>query len=194
MRQVTIVLGPFDYPIEGDVIGVDYGAYYCARNNIDMIFACGDFDSVTQEEFKLIESSTPKIDKLNPIKDMTDFEHALTCTQDYDSVLVLGALGNRRDHEYVNVILASKDSRITLVDDVNWIKKYDAGQHRIHKDHYKYCSFIVIEEAQITLEGFKYPLRNRKVYPGDTYLTSNEIINESGILDIKSGSLLCIKT
>lgn len=193
MSRVTIVLGESDIKPEGCVIGVDYGAFVCARDGVEMILACGDFDSVSDGQFHLIESVT-RVDRLNPIKDMTDFEHALTYTKDYDEILVLGGLGNRRDHEYVNIILASKDSRITLMDSINRIKKYDAGVHRIVKGDYQYCSFIVIDEGMITLDRFKYPLVDRKIHVGDTYLTSNEIVGDEGTLTLDRASVLCIQT
>lgn len=193
MSKVTIVLGESDIKPEGCVIGVDYGAYVCARDGVEMILACGDFDSVTDDQFNLIESVT-RVDRLNPIKDLTDFEHALTYTDAYDEILVLGGLGNRRDHEYINIILASKDARITLMDSVNRIKKYDAGVHRIEKGDYQYCSFIVITEGLITLDGFKYPLVDRKIHVGDTYLTSNEILEDVGTLTLDNASVLCIQT
>lgn len=194
MSRVTIVLGKTSLPIVGDVIGVDYGAFVCASMSIPMIVACGDFDSVSDDEFGLIKSKTKCVDILNPIKDMTDFEHALSYTENYDEVLVLGGLGNRRDHEYVNVQLAKMDSRIILMDEVNRIKKYDAGVHRIEKGDYKYCSFLIISPGIISLSGFKYPLFNRSVDVNDIYLTSNEIISSEGILELELGSVLCIQT
>lgn len=194
MRRVTIVLGETNEIIEGDVIGVDLGAYICASQSIPMILACGDFDSVDETQFALIEKRCDAIYRVNPIKDETDFEYALSFAQEYDEILVLGGLGNRRDHEYVNVMLAMKDSRIILKDSVNCIKKYDAGHHIIHSQGYRYCSFIVIADCEITLKGFSYPLDRRAIKVGDTYLTSNEIIAESGELIIKGGSVLCIRT
>lgn len=194
MSRITLVLGATNIPIEGKVIGVDYGAYVCASKSIPMILACGDFDSVSEQELNIIKASTKNIDILDPIKDMTDFEYALSYTDGYDEVLVLGGLGNRRDHEYVNVQLAKLDSRIILMDEVNRIKKYDAGVHRIPKGNYKYCSFLVISPGIINLSGFKYPLVDREIKVEDTYLTSNEIIDEEGVLDLKSGSVLCIQT
>lgn len=194
MKRVTLVLGETSLPIQGDVIGVDRGAYFCASQSIPMILACGDFDSVNHDELQVIKDKVDTIEYLNPIKDITDFEYALSHTHEYDEVLVLGGLGRRRDHEYVNVLLTINDSRIILLDETNRIKKYDAGVHRIYKDDYQYCSFIVLTQGVISLEGFKYPLENRIIYPKDTYLTSNEILDSDGILNLESGSVLCIQT
>ena len=55
MRNVIIVLGFVDClpKIDCDVIGVDYGAHFLAKNNIPMVCAIGDFDSVGLDGVRL---------------------------------------------------------------------------------------------------------------------------------------------
>ena len=45
--------------MEADYIGIDRGALQCVRQNIKMVMALGDFDSVSEEEFALIQNSCP---------------------------------------------------------------------------------------------------------------------------------------
>ena len=193
MKTVTIVLGEHSEPIVGDVIGVDYGAYVCTRDRVPMMFACGDFDSVTAVQLKEIELHCSHIQKLNPIKDETDFTHAYRQCDDYDIIRVLGGLGRRKDHEFINIMKAMKDDRIELYDDLNKIKRYDSGSHIVDKLNYKYFSVIVLAEGTITLNGFKYPLTRREIFPYDDYLTSNEIIGDKGEMILEDASVIVIQ-
>lgn len=194
MKSVTIVLGDFNGEVEGDVIGVDYGAYICVLKDITMMLACGDFDSVTPDQFKAIESYANETAALNPEKDLTDFDYAYRLCADYERILVVGGLGRRRDHEYLNVMIAMQDSRVEIVDDQNRMQRLDTGTHVINKKDYQYISFLIITPGFITLEGFKYPLTNQPIKPNDTFLTSNEIINSSGTVYLEEAAVLMIQS
>ncbi|MBK2402299.1 MULTISPECIES: thiamine diphosphokinase [unclassified Erysipelothrix] len=193
MKTVTIVLGEHHETIIGDVIGVDFGAYVCARDGVAMTLACGDFDSVTTVQFKEIELHCSHIHKLNPIKDETDFKYAYSLCDDYDIIRVLGGLGRRKDHEFINIMTAMKDSRIELYDGLNKIKRYDSGSHIVDKLNYKYFSVVVLKQGYITLKGFKYPLTRREIFPFDDYLTSNEMIHDKGEIILEDASVLVIQ-
>ncbi|WP_159648579.1 thiamine diphosphokinase [Erysipelothrix aquatica] len=193
MRTVTLVLGDFEGTVEGDVIGVDYGALVCLNKGIPVMLACGDFDSVSEEDFQRIKNYAETTIRLNPMKDDTDFLFAYKQAGDYDEIIVYGGLGRRRDHEYSNVVTAMLDSRITLYDGQNKIKRYDEGTHHIAKNDYYYLSVVIFEPITITLEGFKYPLDRRDVKFGDTYLTSNEILDDVGVVTLQGGPALIIQ-
>ena len=49
------------------VIGIDRGAYVAYLSNVKLDYAVGDFDSISAQELKTLESYTNVI-KLNPIK------------------------------------------------------------------------------------------------------------------------------
>lgn len=194
MRIASIVLRDFDGETMGDVFGVDYGAWVCLEKGISMKAACGDFDSVSVDQKQALFSLDIPVYELSPMKDFTDFEYALGLVKDYDKVHVYGALGGRRDHEYLHIQFALKDSRIVLFDHFNKIRKVEVGHHVIKKDNFRYLSFIVIEEAIITIEDVKYPLNKRQVYLGDAYLSSNEILNEEAQVTVHAGSFLMIQS
>lgn len=194
MKTVTLVLNEFHEEIEGDVIGVDYGAYVCAKKNIPMILACGDFDSVTEKEFEVIKQYASKVIRLVPEKDETDFTYAYSLCDEYDSIRVLGGLGGRRDHEYMHIITAIQDPRIQMFDRQNKIYSLSSGNHVIKKDTYKYVSLHIIREGTLSFEGVKYPLYQREVKIGDTYLTSNEILEECAKLTLEDARVLVLQT
>ena len=88
MRTVTLVLGDFEGTVEGDVIGVDYGALVCLNKGIPVMLACGDFDSVSEEDFQRIKNYADTTIRLNPMKDDTDFLFAYKQAGNYDEIIV----------------------------------------------------------------------------------------------------------
>lgn len=193
MKRINLVLRPINVKITGETIGVDSGALYCLDNGIDMKLALGDFDSITLEDFKRLEASGVKIIKFSQEKNEIDFELALNHVTIYDEVYVYGGLGNRRDHEYTLMKFVMADSRIIVVDNENRIQMRIAGTYTYPKRGYKYLSIIPLEKGLITLEGFKYPLRNQTIDIDSYYLTSNEIVTD-GVIKLESGRVLIIES
>ena len=194
MKIASIVLREFKGEAVGDVFGVDSGAWFCLANNIKMKAACGDFDSINIEQKQAVFSLDIPIYELNREKDYTDFEYCLSLCADYDEIYVFGSLGGRRDHEYLNLEFAKRDSRIILIDELNRIRKVESGQYTIKKDGYKYLSFIVLENSMISIEDVRYPLIQREVDVKDTYLSSNEILFDEAKLEVHYGSFLMIQS
>lgn len=194
MKIASIVLNEFKSDLTGDVFGVDYGAWLCYEKNIPMKAACGDFDSVDQNQKNAVFSLDIPIHVLPEEKDMTDFEYCLSLLDDYDLIYVYGALGGRKDHEYLNVRFAMRDHRLVLMDDLNRIQSLKQGVHIIKKDTFKYLSFLSLEKSLISLTGVKYPLDKRRVDYYDAYLGSNEIIDQEAKVTVISGSLLMIQS
>ncbi len=193
MRRVNLVLNDFDAILKGDIIGVDYGALVCLRKGLNMTLACGDFDSIQKTDLAIIKEQTERVDVLDPIKDMTDFTYALTLCDDYDEIHVYGALGKRRDHEYVHLLKVIQDPRLILFDDNNIITSLKPGHYEISKQM-RYFSIIVVEEGVLNLSGFKYPLKDRMIHRYDDYLTSNEILDHVGSVTLHSGQILIIQS
>lgn len=195
MRQVTLVLGAFDTPVVGDVIGVDRGALICVEKGIAMTVAVGDFDSVNAQELARIRASVPNLIQLTPEKDDTDFYYAYKhLCGNYDEILVVGALGGRRDHELIHIHTAMRDPRMIIQNTQNRIQRLNPGQHHIAKDGYHYISFFALSDAAITLTGFKYPLDQQSIDVDSTFLTSNEIVGEVGTVTLVGGPVLMIQT
>ena len=177
-----------------DYIGVDAGTLVCLQQNIPMKYAVGDFDSVTQEEWAIIQKQVPNIEKLNPIKDDSDSEHALkeAVQQGYDTIYVYGALGGRIDHEIVNIRLAYRyPGKVYLVSDKNLLYVVEEGTYTFEKKQKEFLSFFTEEEACITLKGFSYDIEHRTITHKDTYTVSNEVKEEQGTLIVEKGKV-CI--
>jgi len=192
---------------EPDVVwvGVDRGVYTLIEKGIQPAIAFGDFDSVSEAEFSMIEERVHELKKYKPEKDETDMEHALNwaITQEPLLVRLFGSTGGRLDHMFGNVQLllqASLDNplvQIEMIDVQNTIYIRTAGEYQIQKlAEKKYISFIPLSNdvKGITLKGFKYPLTNRHISLGSTLCISNELIDDYGTFSFSEGILMIVRS
>lgn len=176
-------------------IGVDYGAFLSVKNGIRLDYAVGDFDSCSKEEKEQILLHVPNIIELKSEKDDTDTKHAYSMFKDKNDVefILLGSIqGKRIEHFYANLELVMNDERVLMQDDDSLIFSKSKAFH-VNKGQYKYFSFFPIgEESTISLEGFKYPLKEKRIFRGDGLTISNELNSDAAYVKIHNGSLLCI--
>lgn len=180
-----------------DYIGVDKGTLSLLKQNLPVTLAIGDFDSVNTEEMKQIETAVKEVIHLPCIKNDTDSEAAIkeAIQRGYNLIYLVGALGGRADHEYVNLRLAYQHPlHVILLDGQNRIEAYTQGTYQIEKENYAYISFFTEDEAEISLENFKYKLSWRKLKRQDLYTVSNEVIGEEGTLTVHHGTVLVIQS
>ncbi|WP_080846489.1 thiamine diphosphokinase [Cytobacillus gottheilii] len=205
--------GPLDtlpsfekYHLEEDVwIGVDKGVFTLLSQNIRPFRAFGDFDSVSDEEWAVIEKNVKSIHRFRPEKDETDMEHALNwaLSENPKRIRLFGATGGRMDHFFANVQLLLKPLNkhaalsVEIIDVQNKIYMTKPDTHVIHRDsEYKYISFIPIsgDVSGLTLKGFKYPLTDCHIPMSSTLCISNELVNDSGTFSYKQGILMVIRS
>lgn len=194
------------YSGEGTVwLGVDRGVFILLSLKIKPTIAFGDFDSVTEEEYQLIQSEMENINVYNPEKDETDMELALNWAieQKPEKIRIFGATGGRMDHFLANIqllikpILESRKVLIEIIDKNNIIYGRGPGTYSIKRvADKKYVSFIPIthEVKNLTLEGFKYPLTNRHISTGSTLCISNELIYDDGTFSFSEGILMVVRS
>ena len=95
----------------------------------------------------------------------------------------------------INLRLVSRfPETVYLHDENNYIYSLGKGIHSIEKYDYTYISFFTEDESIITLEGMKYPLSNQKLTNKDTYTTSNEILEDKGIITVHAGKVTVIQS
>lgn len=184
-------------PSDGDLIGVDYGAFYLASKGFRMEYAIGDFDSVTEEELKLIKKSCNYFVELPENKDETDSEYAINIafSNDYEEVIMLGVLGGRADHFYANLMLLLRyyKKKVAIMNYYNYIQLLGRGNYLIPKQNYKYLSVFAMEPSSINLTGVKYPLEHYVLNSDSTIGTSNEISESEAQLTVNFGHVLVIQ-
>jgi thiamine pyrophosphokinase len=185
--------------------GVDRGVIHLLERNIKPAIAFGDFDSVNSEEFLYIEKQVIELQTYQPEKDETDMELALNWAikQNPDLIRLFGATGGRLDHLMANVhllippLLNGTQVEIHLIDRLNQLYVKGPGSYKIAKSQqHKYISFIPIikDVPDLTLKGFKYPLKNRHISIGSTLCISNELIDDYGTFSFSEGILLVVRS
>lgn len=186
-------------------VGVDRGVYHLLKRNITPKIAFGDFDSVSPEELVFIEDHVTELKKYKPEKDETDMELALNWALDQNPRIIrlFGATGGRIDHLFANVHLllnqfkANKAANICLIDKYNIIFIKEPGSYPIEKmNTKKYISFVplTLKVRNLTLEGFKFPLKNHHISLGSTLCISNELISDYGTFSFSEGILIVIRS
>ena len=184
-------------PSAENYIGVDKGALTLARNGKRMLLAIGDFDSVEESDLAYIKEYSDTLLQLNPIKDDTDSEAAVmyAIEKGYQKIHLYGGLGGRLDHAMINLRLVSRfPETVYLHDQNNFIYSLAEGVHSIDKRDYTYISFFTEDKATISLEGLKYPLDKQQLTNKDTYTTSNEILEDRGIVTVHAGKVTVIQS
>lgn len=195
MNAVVVIGNNYKVNIEdfkdSYVIGVDKGALFCARNNIPMDIAIGDFDSISADEYSLVAKST-KIIKLNPIKDLTDTMEAINLVKDYQNITILGGIsGKRIEHFYANLLILKQYSNVKIKDDSSFI--FTASKSLSLDNSYKFCSIFSLDnDTVISLSGFKYNLSDYHMDINDPLGISNELLKDFGEITINKGRILII--
>ncbi|MFD2682874.1 thiamine diphosphokinase [Bacillus seohaeanensis] len=186
-------------------VGVDRGVFTLIEQEILPYRAFGDFDSVTPNEWDIIEEKVSEINRYTPEKDETDLELALNWAMEQkpDLIRIFGATGGRLDHFMGNVQLLINEERlndrikIEIIDSQNTLSVVMPGTYPIDQDTSKdYVSFVPVSSVveNLTLIGFKYPLKNRNIFRGTTLCISNELIQSSGTFSFTNGILMVIRS
>ena len=139
----------------------------------------------------------------HPEKDYTDTDIALKLAIQLNSssITIMGALGKRMDHALANIHIL-KDTlelgipcqildcynKIYLVKDPKTLYK--------NKTYGKYISLIPLTSTVngVTLNGFKYPLKDYTLKIGESLGISNEIVDNVATIEIKQGILIVIES
>ncbi|WDH81086.1 thiamine diphosphokinase [Paenibacillus urinalis] len=184
------------------LIGADYGAWYLVHQQLKPTIAVGDFDSVSEEQYRRIEEYSHQVVRCDPIdKDLSDTELALKYAYSFHpaEIVIFGATGSRLDHTLANIQILSKTLkhgiRCSIINRNNLITATDS-RITLHKNEYDYISLIPLttEVRGIDLDGFMYPLSDAVLSIGDSLGISNQIVSSAGTITIKEGILLVIQS
>lgn len=185
------------------LMAADRGLDFFRESGLTPDIVDGDFDSLSQEGKDYLNSlKNTEIIKLQPEKDDTDTQSVvnLAIRRGSRNILILGATGGRMDHLLGNLGLLTLGKRngvkIALADAQNYICLIDSGVVLDRERQFgKYVSFFPVggNVEGLTLEGFKYPLKDYCLKVEDCGLTvSNEIRETSAHVTYERGSLLMI--
>ena len=180
------------------IIAADRGMDFLYEHKITPDIIVGDFDSVKNEALSYFkEKGMSDIHVLNPEKDDTDSECAL---HGADHIIIIGATGTRIDHVLGNISLLGKamseGKMAELLDTHNRIRMINNElEIEKNKQYGKYVSIIpVCKNNKITLEGFKYPLKDYTFEGFNTLGISNEIVDDIAKITVNEGQYIVIES
>lgn len=185
------------------IIAADRGMDFLYEHKITPDIIVGDFDSVKNEALSYFkEKGMSDMHVLNPEKDDTDSECALQIALDHgaDHIIIIGATGTRIDHVLGNISLLGKamseGKMAELLDTHNRIRMIDNElEIEKNKQYGKYVSIIpVCKKNKITLEGFKYPLKDYTFEGFNTLGISNEIVDDIAKITVNEGQYIVIES
>lgn len=177
------------------IAAADRGMDVLVRGGIvpDEIF--GDMDSMSEESRAFLTKVEDRVHYLPVEKDDTDGQVAVDglFARGFQEVLVLGALGGRRDHEWGNILLCAhygrQGKRLIIEDECNCIAYLPEG-HFTFDAVSRYFSLIPLSNVVLTLQGFYYPLEEVAIPFGISRTLSNVFIDKTAKVTVHRGETL----
>ena len=204
MVKIVVVAGGDSslLPKNQDIyLGVDGGCLKLLEQGLPLDIAVGDFDSISEVDFRKIQAQAKQVVQSVPEKNNTDLELALkTVFEDYPdaAVTVYGAFGGRLDHFLSNIFLPTDPDlapymeQIQLVDEQNRLVFRPAGSHEIQPDPtMTYVGFIPVGEGRLEITGAKYPLHAENYFLKAMY-GSNEFLDQAIQVSLDRGYLVIV--
>lgn len=184
------------------IIGIDRGLEFLYQHGIQPDLIVGDFDSIQPG---ILEHFRGKISirTFVPEKDASDTEIGIREALDMkaDEIAILGGTGSRLDHVLANiqtlVLPLQQGVRAFIQDAHNRIRLLDAPE-TIQKEQMfgKYISFfpLAAKVEKLTLEGFKYCLKEQDCTGSSSLFVSNELERAEAVIRFESGILIMIES
>lgn len=186
-------------------IGVDRGAYYLLKRGITPIAIVGDFDSLNEDEWRIIAQSVSEIECFQEEKDETDTDLALLRALAYSpsEVILTGVTGGRLDHYEAALRSVYRFFKkftaihFKIVNNQNELQFLMPGTHWLQQDlRFRYISFFAYEQdvEAVTLRGVKYETTDEPMAIGSSMFTSNEILEKCASISFRFGICLMIRS
>ena len=204
MVKIVVVAGGDSslLPKNQDIyLGVDGGCLKLLEQGLPLDIAVGDFDSISEVDFRKIQAQAKQVVQSVPEKNDTDLELALKAVfEAYPeaAVTVYGAFGGRLDHFLSNIFLPTDPDltpymeQIQLVDGQNRLIYRPAGCHEIQPDPaMSYVGFMPVGEGHLEITGAKYPLHQENYFLKAMY-GSNEFLDQPIQVSLDRGYLVIV--
>ncbi len=187
------------------LITADKGLVFCEETGIVPTQIVGDFDTLGEVLLPKYKGIGVPVRKYNPVKDYTDTEIAVRLAVELgaEKITILGASeGNRLDHLFGNVMTMMFPQQAGvdcfMVDAHNRVRILTKPIEIQKEEQYgKYISLVPLttDVHGVTLTGFKYPLWDYRfnVQISGSLGISNELVEEVGKIDFRSGILLMLE-
>lgn len=180
-------------------IAADGGAEHFARLGLIPAHIVGDLDSVSEETLARMQLAGSRIQRHPVDKDATDLELALSLVPAGAEVDIAGALGDRWDQSFANLLLLARPDlrglRIRMRHGADTVFVFHGpGQLGLHGRPGDTVSLLPVHgpATGITLTGLRYPLLDETLLPGQTRGVSNRLAAPDATLQLARGTLIVI--
>lgn len=171
------------------IIAVDQAVLSLYKQRINIDLAVGDFDSITNHGIL----RNLNVLKLEAIKDITDTNQALVEAMklEPESYIMVGGIGGDRiEHFMAHLLHFEHFPKLKIINENSEIFMLE---NQDYKTNYQgYVSIFAYNQAIISLEGFKYPLKDYELKQFDPLGISNEVLNDEAIIEVKQGRVLVV--
>lgn len=183
------------------VVASDGGANLLYRQSLDIDYIIGDLDSIDEEVYEHYKKTDTIIKQYPKKKDKTDSELSIDIIKELGikKIIMIGALGDRIDHFLTNINLMYYADflgiELSIIDEKNELILLNKEKNHIRAKIGQTVSFISFlgDVRGISLKGFEYEISDYDLDRKNSILTSNIAKVETPYIEIKKGSLICIK-
>jgi thiamine pyrophosphokinase len=179
------------------VVAADSGYLNAQKLGAKIDLLIGDFDSIGK-----IPEDVGEIFRVPVEKNATDTQLAveLAVERGADEIIIVASTSGRFDHTA---------SLLAILQDL-WEKRIPAmvvnGQNRVRfvrnsgviivRSQYKYFSVVALDEKVkgVSIEGAKYPLKNKEILRRNQFAVSNEIIKNCALITVKKGAVYVVES
>ena len=179
------------------VVAADSGYLNAQKLGAKIDLLVGDFDSIEK-----IPDDVGEIFRVPAEKNETDTQLAvgLALGRGADEIIIVGSTSGRFDHAA---------SLLAILEDL-WDKRIPAivvnGHNRVRflrnsgviilRSRYKYFSLVALDEKVkgVSIEGAKYPLKNKEILRREQFAISNEIVKNCALITVKKGAVYVVES
>lgn len=171
------------------LIAVDQTVLSLYKQRMKIDLAVGDFDSLTNQGIL----TNLNVLRLKPEKDVTDTYQALVEAMKLnpDELILIGGIGGSRiEHFMVHLLHFNEFPQLRIINDESEI--FMLEKTSLELKYQGYISIFAYDQAMITLEGFKYELKDYQLSRFDPLGISNEMVKEKAQIHVKDGRVLVV--
>ena len=186
---------------EDTLIAADGGARHLMQMGLVPHVLIGDLDSLTEEEVEDLKAKGTKVWRFPEYKDWTDLELALNYAleREFKSIRLAAASGGRLDQQLANIFLLTRpelEGIDVALDDGTEVVFLIKNTRTIHGQPGDRVSLIPldVQVEGVTTKGLQWALKEEPLYRSATRGISNIMGDDTAIISVRVGTLLCIHT
>lgn len=185
-------------PNEDDLkIAADSGYKNALAMGIKPDILIGDFDSIGR-----LPDDVPEVLQLPEEKDYTDTQTAVetAISRGANEIIIIGGTGGRFDHALSSMCilesLCERHIQGVLVNGQNRVRYLKNSSFILLRSKYKYFSLIAADPKVkgVSIDGAKYPLKNKTLERKLQFAVSNEISGNCALISVNKGGIYIIES